>query len=399
MTDFGLKYLPGDEQIRNPYPFGERFQGLKALDTTLRPIPEGGSIKKPLTRWEKFKAVRSSRIKDSVMEPGFFDSIMEPFNTDNASSIAGGIVGGLGVEQLVQFANNMDKGMRGEINRDNWTIGQQLNFIGTALEYATGGYLMKPKGSFDPNDLYSFPAFHGSPHRIKGGKFLDKAIGSGEGAQAFGYGHYFTDTKSIAEGYAKELSGKKRKFYLNGKKFTPKSPDTVEAIRNAFIFSDGSKKDIIAFIKSAKKDAVTPKLIDEDLKNIGMGKISIDGENLYKTTLHKGKDPSEYNYLRWDDSINKDQLKKIKDSTDDPIMKMFGNPANNNKGEEVYKQISRQLGGDKEASKFLKEAGIDGIKYPAGTLSGGNKTNAFNYVVFDPKDITIDEHYVNGVLQ
>ena len=44
---------------------------------------------------------------------------------------------------------------------------------------------------------------HGSPHKFD--KFSTEKIGTGEGAQAFGWGLYFTDLDSIAKEYAKRL--------------------------------------------------------------------------------------------------------------------------------------------------------------------------------------------------
>jgi hypothetical protein len=45
----------------------------------------------------------------------------------------------------------------------------------------------------------------------------------------------------------------------------------------------------------------------------------------------------------------------------------------------------------KEASMLLNRLGIDGIRYPAGTLSG-QESDAVNYVVFDENAVQIDEH-------
>src|SRR5690606_17772255 len=47
-------------------------------------------------------------------------------------------------------------------------------------------------------------AWHGSPHRFD--RFSTQAIGSGEGAQAYGWGLYFTDAKAVAEFYRDSLS-------------------------------------------------------------------------------------------------------------------------------------------------------------------------------------------------
>ena len=58
--------------------------------------------------------------------------------------------------------------------------------------------------------------------------------------------------------------------------------------------------------------------------------------------------------------------------------------------ESFYKTLSLGLDGDKEASAFLRVAGVDGIQYPAGSLSG-MKGKGKNYVVFDDKAITIEK--------
>lgn len=62
------------------------------------------------------------------------------------------------------------------------------------------------RGTFDATDpriLYQ-SAFHGSPYRFD--KFTLDAIGSGEGAQAFGWGLYFAGKKEVAEWYREELT-------------------------------------------------------------------------------------------------------------------------------------------------------------------------------------------------
>lgn len=57
-----------------------------------------------------------------------------------------------------------------------------------------------------PEPLYPFfvTAWHGSPHTFD--KFSTDKIGTGEGAQAYGYGLYFAGAKEVAEYYKKRLS-------------------------------------------------------------------------------------------------------------------------------------------------------------------------------------------------
>lgn len=48
-------------------------------------------------------------------------------------------------------------------------------------------------------------AWHGTPHTFD--KFSTSAIGTGEGAQAYGWGLYFAGAKDVAEWYRDKLSG------------------------------------------------------------------------------------------------------------------------------------------------------------------------------------------------
>ena len=59
-------------------------------------------------------------------------------------------------------------------------------------------------------------------------------------------------------------------------------------------------------------------------------------------------------------------------------------------GSTVYNSLSKILGSQEEASKFLSKAGISGIRYPADSLSG-KASDKFNYVFFNEKDVTISK--------
>ena len=47
-------------------------------------------------------------------------------------------------------------------------------------------------------------AYHGTPHEFD--RFDMSKIGTGEGAQAYGYGLYFAENPEVSEGYRKSLS-------------------------------------------------------------------------------------------------------------------------------------------------------------------------------------------------
>lgn len=70
------------------------------------------------------------------------------------------------------------------------------------------------------------PAYHGTPHRFD--EFSLHAIGTGEGAQAYGWGLYFAESRGIAEYYKRALSGQDDSVVLlgNGQQWgSPNIPD------------------------------------------------------------------------------------------------------------------------------------------------------------------------------
>jgi len=166
----------------------------------------------------------------------------------------------------------------------------------------------------------------------------------------------------------------------------------------------------------------------------------------YHVTLHKGKTPDQYDYLSWYDEMTPEQkqkvLSKLKEEgytsskfvmvtpTDDDnieaIKPRFFENVNdakyyikkqalkvslsgegylgslkivktgfnmksdlNDSVQDFYTKLCGLIGSDKSASMFLLRAGIDGIKYPNNSVSGG-KTTGFNYVVFDENSVHID---------
>ena len=85
-----------------------------------------------------------------------------------------------------------------------------------------GNTLILDRGSreqviFDPgNKLFMPTAYHGTPHTFSAepgaplGRFRTSAIGTGEGAQAYGHGLYFSSKQAVAEFYKSKLEKKVR---------------------------------------------------------------------------------------------------------------------------------------------------------------------------------------------
>lgn len=164
--------------------------------------------------------------------------------------------------------------------------------------------------------------FHGSPHRFN--KFDMSKIGTGEGAQAYGHGLYFSENRAVADEYARKLSS-----------------------RNSF--------------------AGQP--IDQGVR--------------YKVDL---PDDQIANMLDWDKPLSQqpESVRKALKGAWKPTSMMRAIGYEPTAGD-LLQEIAKKNGWDRNGSEmtaFLKSSGIPGIKYlDAGSRAGGKGTR--NYVVFD----------------
>ena len=274
-------------------------------------------------------------------------------------------------------------------------------------------------------------AYHGSPHNFD--RFSTDAIGSGEGMQVFGWGLYFTDNRGIAEGYAKKLAkpkvrykgentetAKRRAKDLRTAEEIEAGEESVEEHMLGFIKGMAGKKfkgeisdykeTIKKLIKSIEKAlkskdfplSETEKRIYrkqiEALRNIDPEQIEIlsGPRNLYTVDIPDG------DYIKWDGPLTEGQKRKITEQArKEGVTDGRGNPfayeeagewvlnmGSNTSGEIFYRtELRHYFPDDKAKSLFLARAGIKGIDYPAGSLSGGAKGR--NFVVFDDRDVQV----------
>lgn len=75
------------------------------------------------------------------------------------------------------------------------------------------------RGTFDPNedDIMKMVAWHGSPHVFD--KFDLSKVGTGEGAQAYGYGLYFATSEDVADWYRDKLVRDNGEPTINGETY------------------------------------------------------------------------------------------------------------------------------------------------------------------------------------
>lgn len=269
------------------------------------------------------------------------------------------------------------------------------------------------RGSFDesPNILRNIPAWHGSPHVFD--KFSLEKLGTGEGAQAYGHGLYFTDSESIADYYREVLSKSPTPLLSNlvpeiGKNISQEAYDflrnygdvdsAIEGLRN-------TANSVPDWIKKAwaGREAELEKLhtsyraaADWIEANKARLELRQNEGAKYKVTLA----PKQEELLDWDKPFTeqskfvKERLKKAGVLRDyNANLSDFTSPMitrnRNKRGENMYQFLEHQLGSPKAASDYLKSLGIRGARYLDGS-SRNKGRGKYNYVIYDDADVSIN---------
>ena len=270
--------------------------------------------------------------------------------------------------------------------------------------------------------------WHGSPHDFN--RFTSDKIGSGEGAQVYGWGLYFTDTKQIAEKqYRDRLSGGPRvSATIDGKnvevpvgsaytlaaelgfpaigknKFPSQYPVTIAILE--LVNNGGDLEAAIAFMNDQYSH--WPKQVMDDveakLREINPSIVTSPGK-LYNVELA----PKEEDFLLWDKPIT-EQSEKVQaalaglgfkpmsmtDKAFDVLGAILtpGGARGEWYGSGIYETIAEKLGSPKAASLALLDAGIRGNKYLDGNSRGLNlEKPGYNYVIFADDDVAMTAKY------
>lgn len=270
-------------------------------------------------------------------------------------------------------------------------------------------------------------AYHGSPHDHD--KFDSSKIGTGEGAQAYGWGLYFAGKKAVAEHYRKALSDHVKTAQVIAEKYgLDLDEDDASSLRSlAHLDRDDKYRAQNLDYRMAQARALSEadriKLLNE-VRDTEPGK-------LYTVDLA----PDEHELLDWDKSLaeQSDAVKAALRESDvvkdwaaasrfgydvsgfrkqpadrqadmrrrsaDGVSKMLDRLGKS--GGRFYDTLAEQLSRDengkralstrearREASLALAEAGIPGIRYFDGS-SRGKGEGTSNYVIFDDKHVEI----------
>jgi hypothetical protein len=234
--------------------------------------------------------------------------------------------------------------------------------------------------------------WHGSPYKFAA--FDPAKIGTGEGAQAYGHGLYVAQNPAVAKGYQKTLS---EDSYLTseGKSF---NPDTLEHLNlRVEVRKNGLDSAVNRAKAIAASDSPSADRAGRDLSTLqqiqNSGGLQKNSGALYKVDL-----PDEHiaKMLDWDNPVPDAMREKVNKT----MFERFGSGATGTSGEKLYKEIQKnyEWAGNKnpalEASNFLQEHGIPGVRYL--DADSRRKGGTSNFVVFPGNEHMLQIQDING---
>ncbi len=313
--------------------------------------------------------------------------------------------------------------------------GTKPTFLDISLNNIITNINPKFKSKAINNKIYFQSAYHGTPHKFD--EFSLDNIGTGEGAQAHGWGLYFAEDKKVSEGYREKLIyGQYESVLYDNKEIT--NTNTIHRLKIIYDTPFAGKKNVIdelndaikgkqerikiysnkdsllddnpVFTQSDKKalheqyQGAIKNLNDEigDCKeqiefynNIDIDKISIKHKTgqLYKVDI------PESDVLLYEDKNYSEQTQKIKNALfminretkgilNDELTRIEKRLPSGVKirGREIYGVLAKVLGSPKAASEKLNQYGVKGITYDG-------QQDGRCYVIFDDKAIKVLETY------
>ena len=251
----------------------------------------------------------------------------------------------------------------------------------------------------DQQGEFNQAAWHGSAAQFD--RFSTDHIGSGEGAQAHGWGLYFTADRSIGERYRRNVS--RANIMREVESVWTSGYDDADDLAQAI--DDGSfSKETTELLRALEADewfgfsdnpaqairvAFSPRLHEFDPSATTAKAVENYGRLFEVDIPDADKMLDEQKF--WGAGSNFELKAKIREMIrewnvehldTDQIIDVPDSPT----GGDVYQAISKAMGGPKQASLWLKERGIEGITY-----EGARDGRCF--VVFDDKAVNILDFY------
>lgn len=280
---------------------------------------------------------------------------------------------------------------------------------GGAEEDDTNYVIFKPEDmKITQHTKFSIKTYHGSQASFD--HFDHSFMGSGEGAQAYGWGTYVSEVEGIAKAYAKQNASFGRISKIS------KYLGTGKSVVNAMLNPSTHKKTLLRLIDNAirtneaiQNSTTFEPMLEEAkkaLSELKTAKEMLEGKtarNLYSVEI---PDDTGDNYLGWDEPLNAKQIVMWKKALLSVVPEsdrayyeewadgMLENRKKENNpltGKDAYYAIDSKYA-SKKTSMALSKAGFDGVKVIAQRNTGGNKAGKMNYVIFDENNAQITNH-------
>ena len=281
--------------------------------------------------------------------------------------------------------------------------------MGGAEENDTNYVIFKPEDmKITQHTKFSIKTYHGSQASFD--KFDHSFMGSGEGAQAYGWGTYVSEVEGIAKAYAKQNASFGRISKIS------KYLGTGKSVANAMLNPSTHKKTLLRLIDNAirtneaiQNSTTFEPMLEEAkkaLSELKTAKEMLEGKtarNLYSVEI---PDDTGDNYLGWDEPLNAKQIGMWKKALLSVVPEsdrayyeewadgMLENRKKENNpltGKEAYYAVDSKYA-SKKTSMALSKAGFVGVKVIAQRNTGGNKEGKMNYVIFDENNAKITNH-------
>ena len=281
----------------------------------------------------------------------------------------------------------------------------------------------------DASDVMFQLAWHGTPYRgIEKTGFKLNKIGTGEGAQAYGWGIYFASQRHVAEEYRRNLTRDtpQARYEMLGKHKDMldrqirqggsylRYDEQGRVIAQGLALKDGADMKGVVIqpyskwkLAKLKKQASELEAQMNELRPLLGPGGSIVGGQLYQTEVPEDKD-----LLIWDSPWNKQPL-KVRRSVVNFLRQVSNGPVHptqsdvsrihaadalkhriqNRKrsdaltGKDLYTAFRGIFGGPKAASEALHAAGVPGLRYLDGMSRAGGE-GTYNYVIWDEALLT-----------
>ena len=236
-------------------------------------------------------------------------------------------------------------------------------------------------------DPLGIEAHHGTPHEVD--KFDTGKIGTGEGAQIYGWGLYFAQARAVAEEYAKTL-------------YKSKLSDAAKDTAKYWIDqASGDKERAVEMLNALREERGFSPNEDDEI----IDAIREKGGNVYKVKINANPDE----LLHWDKPLS-EQSQKIQNLIPSLSEKLGYEVDPESTGKKIYLDLERaffmhpnenhpewmrgqeiRIPIAKIASEYLNSLGVKGIQYldQASRDSEDESSRTHNYVVFNHQDIKI----------